>query len=333
MHSIGKRGFTFLALASLILGLESFQTTHDSIDQLVTGFSHHIIYIEKLDKTILVNGCDEGATTNKGVELWEWTKNSWKLISNSGPIARNWFAVAYNSKRGELYLYGGSGKDRVQNDFWKWDGLKWHQLSATPGPRAYAKMVYDRKRDRVVLFGGDKNENNIVNETWEWDGVGWTQFSGTSPENRLPGAMTYDQDRQRIVLYGGLFFTPTFQRTDYNDTWEYDGNRWMKMNNGALPKTKIHPDLVFHPEKKRIWLVGGSIDGSSGNETWEWNGEGWNHVSINAMPSPRSGLSMTYDNGLQKLILHGGFTKPGGKPGNDTWILDGEKWSCVGNCK
>jgi hypothetical protein len=34
-------------------------------------------------------------------------------------------------------------------------------------------MVYDKQRDRIVLFGRRKGWPNDCNDTWEWDGLSW----------------------------------------------------------------------------------------------------------------------------------------------------------------
>jgi hypothetical protein len=37
-------------------------------------------------------------------------------------------------------------------------------------------LAYDRRRDRVVLFGGRRGWPNDLNDTWEWDGSRWTEI-------------------------------------------------------------------------------------------------------------------------------------------------------------
>lgn len=300
---------------------------------LSTGYSHKLVYFTKLNKTILVNGGSEEASPSAKIELWAFENNSWKLISADGPPLRNWFAAAYDPKRGLVYLYGGANQSGVLGDFWQWDGTSWKSLTSTPGPRAYVQMAYDTQRDRLVLFGGDKNENDITDETWEWDGASWRKFVGASPEKRLPGAMAYDENSKRIVLYGGLHFGPDFKRTDYHDTWEFDGSKWVKMRDGSgVLKRKIHPDIFYNPVENKTWLIGGSIDGTSENETWQWDGSAWTQIVQTNLPPARSGASIVFGSTTKKIILHGGFTVPGGKPGNDTWVLDKNTWSCVYGC-
>ena len=39
---------------------------------------------------------------------------------------------------------------------------------------AMGYMAYDRKRDRIVLFGGRKGwPDGDLNDTWEWNGTEW----------------------------------------------------------------------------------------------------------------------------------------------------------------
>jgi hypothetical protein len=39
------------------------------------------------------------------------------------------------------------------------------------------QLAYDRRRDRVVLFGGRKGwPDGDLNDTWEWDGATWRRI-------------------------------------------------------------------------------------------------------------------------------------------------------------
>jgi hypothetical protein len=65
----------------------------------------------------------------------------------------------------------------MKGDTWEWDGKKWKKLADTgPLPRAMGYMAYDKKRDKVVLFGGRRGWPNDVNDTWEWDGREWKEI-------------------------------------------------------------------------------------------------------------------------------------------------------------
>jgi len=70
-----------------------------------------------------------------------------------------------------------------------------------PRPRHHHAMAYDAARDRVVLFGGQADED-VFGDTWEWDGLSWTPFAA-GPHALIWHAMAYDANRQRTVLFGG----------------------------------------------------------------------------------------------------------------------------------
>ena len=75
------------------------------------------------------------------------------------------------------YNFCGISVDGMKSDTWSWDGKEWKQL-ATNGPsaRAMGYMAYDKKRDRVVLFGGRPGWPNDANDTWEWNGNEWKEI-------------------------------------------------------------------------------------------------------------------------------------------------------------
>ena len=73
----------------------------------------------------------------------------------------------------------------------------------TPGPRWGHAMAYDEARDRVVVFGGQRDRETALHDTWLWDGRQWSRIAGPAPAPRSYASMAYDRRRARIVLYGG----------------------------------------------------------------------------------------------------------------------------------
>src|SRR4030095_6812906 len=98
--------------------------------------------------------------------------NVWHQIMIPGPPARYANALAYDSDRQRVVLFGGqSGApfgQGVLGDTWEYDGLAWTQLAPTTSPpaRTFVKMVYDPNRHKMVLFGG-YNGTQTVADTWE----------------------------------------------------------------------------------------------------------------------------------------------------------------------
>lgn len=67
--------------------------------------------------------------------------------------ARSSHAMAYDSARGRVVLFGGQGS----SDTWEWDGNDWTLRSPNNSPPARSRhaMAYDSARQHVVLFGPD----------------------------------------------------------------------------------------------------------------------------------------------------------------------------------
>jgi hypothetical protein len=111
-------------------------------------------------------------------EVWDWdgTTSSWTARSG-GPFPRYGFAVAYDSIRGRVMLFGGSSSAGIpQNDLWEWDGEAgtWTDLTPSPlpvdwpAPRAQHAAAFDSHRNRFVIYGGKQTDPAISSEIWEW---------------------------------------------------------------------------------------------------------------------------------------------------------------------
>ena len=130
------------------------------------------------------------------------------------PPVRYQHALAYDSARGKVVLFGGYGyPPYLLSDTWEWDGSAWNQRTpaVSPPARYDHALAYDSARGRVVLFGGD-DSRYALSDTWEWDGNTWTQRTlAVSPPARSAHSLAYDSARGRVVLFGGWD----------SETWEY----------------------------------------------------------------------------------------------------------------
>ncbi|MFN0133539.1 MAG: kelch repeat-containing protein [Phycisphaerales bacterium] len=133
----------------------------------------------------------------------------WTNANVSGPPARSGHAMAYDSARGVVVLFGGLSGTSL-GDTWEWNGTAWSLRATTgPSPRREHTMAYDSTRGQIVLFGGLANAVRL-GDTWLWDGTSWRAASG-GPPPRESAAMADDAVRQRVVLHGGFGGTPPSQ--------------------------------------------------------------------------------------------------------------------------
>ncbi|MEI6775568.1 MAG: kelch repeat-containing protein [Chloroflexales bacterium] len=238
--------------------------------------------------------------------------------STSSPPARSSHAMAYDTARQRVILFGGSRRGiggGFLNDIWEWDGTTWTQITSATSPPARSShaMAYDATRQRVVLFGGSgSNGGGFLNDIWEWDGTTWTQITpATSPPAQSSYVMAYDTARQRVVIFSG------------NDTWTYDGTRCRLAISDYFtqPGTHTSPALAYESNGDTL-LFGGRNGTTPTNDTFRWNGSGWKQVTpLNLPPSARSGSRLARNSDGSRLLLFGGMDGTSAYL-NDTWIWD-----------
>ena len=140
-----------------------------------------------------------------GGATWEWDGLEWRSRTpldpegDGNPPGREVHAMAFDSRRGVVVLFGGnSGPDWQYGDTWEWDGSSWaHRTPADPEgdgdpvARSQHAMGFDSENGVVVLFGGSAYfPDRLLEDTWEWDGVSWRRLVYDDPSgDGEPGAM------------------------------------------------------------------------------------------------------------------------------------------------
>lgn len=211
-------------------------------------------------------------------DTWEWDGFNWIQVKVAGPPPRAEAAMAFDSGRGRVVLFGGhnranEGGNRF-GDTWEWDGESWVEMKVTgPSPRNGAALVYDGTRRRVVLFGGS-TQKDVSGETWEWDGTQWVENGGALTQGRFNCVMAYDDARRKAIRFGGRYAGKPF-----GDTWEYDGKGWKQLSSIG-PAARNHTSMVYDSNRKKIVLFGGHDFGVQDvanvfGDTWEWDGYKW----------------------------------------------------------
>jgi hypothetical protein len=100
-----------------------------------------------------------------GQQTWVFTGTDWvERFPQASPPSRAFNAMA-GAGRG-VAVFGGTGST-VLGDTWRFDGTTWVQLSGPgPSPRQLVSMVFDRRRAKVVLFGGYDFAGSVLADTW-----------------------------------------------------------------------------------------------------------------------------------------------------------------------
>lgn len=153
-------------------------------------------------------------------DTWEWDGRSWTQMDAGGPSARNGAAMAYDTDRRRVVLFGGSGNS---GDTWEWDGSHWTPIvPAQTEARFNPAMAYDRREHLLIRFGGWTPDGR-VGDTWKYDGEEWSPIPTEGPVRRNHTSMAYDTERGVIVLFGGHDGDHIF-----GDTWEWNGHVWLQ---------------------------------------------------------------------------------------------------------
>lgn len=224
--------------------------------------------------------------------------------------------------------------------------------SRGPAPCRDAGMVYDSRRKRTVLFGGEvygvnpRGSNANIglynsNDTWEWDGQLWVR---RNPANRPPPmtqfGITYDSDRGRVVVFGGYkTFPPNYSSGTAqinNDVWEWDGVNWSQIvSTTPSPLARTQASMCYDTVRQEVLMMGGSAFSpnpsdvrATVNALWAWNGTQWS--ARTGLPTPSNNQApYVYPNNAFAFDPERGVAvmfSPFFDSENPVWEWDGTQW-------
>ncbi len=238
-------------------------------------------------------------------DTWEWDGTTWSNPQPAvSPPVREDAAFAFDPFRGSTVLFGGFATGVYRGDTWQWDGSSWTQMSGPgPSPRGEAGMALDWTTNRTILFGGYQN-GSWLGDTWSWDGTAWTQLQpANAPSGRIRQAMAADPSLGRLVLFGGARLG--FTAANYlNDTWEWDGNNWQRIQTPTTPGALLGASMAYDWAGARLLLVGNEL--ATGTlQTWEYRNRDWVLLASQADPLLGSAISF-FDLSRSRLGLFDG---------------------------
>lgn len=244
-------------------------------------------------------------------------------------------SMVYDTVRKQFVYFGGASGTTYSNDTWVYGSGAWVKLAPAtkPAARASAGIGWDPVSQKVLLFGG-RNATSRFNDVWAWDGTTWVQqtTSGTSPVVRSGMGFAFDPIRSAFVMFGGLGSSASL-----NDTWQLKNNTWTLIQaNGAAaaPSARSGVAMAYANSTSQLVLFGGGTGAcpacTTNNETWvlDSGGSAWAKQTPTYAPSKRTQAAMTFDPGIDALVLFGGMDGNGTvtATSNETWAWNGSTW-------
>lgn len=163
-----------------------------------------------------------------------------------------------------------------------------------------------------------------------------------NPSPRTAARMAFDESSGVAVMFGGrgFFDTATQVSHDSEETWLWNGGRWLQRFPLTTPPARSAHAMVYDAFRDRIVMFGGrqEPDEPMGNpillgDTWVWNGSDWSEASAEGGPAARQYPGMAFDRSSNRVVLFGGtrFQADGTTAESiiDMWEFDGVGWTEV----
>ncbi len=256
--------------------------------------------------------------------------------------------MAYDSASDRTIYYTGyimDAPDAISsyikvNQTWAYDYNTdtWTEQHAIGAPSGLlgARMVYDTKADRMVLFGGltlTQSRYDLHNETWVYD-FNTNTWTNMQPKTSPPGQnffqMVYDAASDRVLAW----IQPEVGGD--NNVWAYafKTNTWTAMP-VKEPEFSYYGAMVYVPTVRLNFTFGGVTTDNEipFDDMWTYNSiaNTWEQLSFDLSPSAHGWHTMTYSTKSDRIVLIGGgksrFTFT-----NEVWIFDphAKTWTQVG---
>lgn len=193
-------------------------------------------YDPKAKRLVLFGGYKlKDGTIERLEDTWEFKNGKWKRLSASGPPRGNGAAMAYDSSREAMVLFGGpttqTDRGPGTGKTWIFRNDKWVPLNTAAPPNIFnSAMATGFGPNGVVRFGGWTGERRI-DETWALREGGWMRIGGRGPSARNHSAMVFDAANERLVLFGGHDGDHIF-----GDLWTFDSRGWTSISDSFMPE-------------------------------------------------------------------------------------------------
>ncbi|HET7224997.1 MAG TPA: kelch repeat-containing protein [Candidatus Eisenbacteria bacterium] len=309
-------------------------------------YSCSAVYDSVADRLVIFGG--ETSSGQPANDVWQldFTQPTptWSPVTVTGtpPPPRTDQSTVYDSYGDRMIVFGGLDTlGNNLNDTWvltlRGDPLWINFVRAgAPPQRRSAGVVYDRRLDEIVVFGGYGTAPDL-NDAWALPLAGTSSWIPLFPTTRPPGrhnlTAVYDPVRDRMVIFGGQNST-----NDFNDAWELtlgDIPAWNPLSPaGVPPVARFGHASIYDPLRDRMLICAGrdttgiaSLSAILRGDTWSLSfaDDAWSPVPALA----RSGHGFAWDRLRDRALVFGG--NDGVNDLADVWAapLAGGAWTPV----
>jgi hypothetical protein len=302
---------------------------------------HVLLYDSRRERLLLFGGADSITRNDSWALDLTVVPPAWGqgLPTGTLPSRRAYCQAVYDSLNDRAVLFGGADSLTqegppigIRADVWvlPFTGpFAWTELTPTgtpPSPRAGGAVIYDRARQRMVLFGG--YDGNVLDDGFTlsldaspaWAALG---ASGGPPAARAIPGVIYEAPEDRMVIFGG------FTEGTLNDVWALDlaTPAWTQLSpTGGPPSARQFPAAVYDAPRDRMVVFGGN-DTTSAVQDPLWSLSlgstiAWTDLG-GRRPPTRWDAATAFDLTRRVMWIHGGdaYGNNGRATRSDLWSL------------
>ena len=126
--------------------------------------------------------------------------------------------------------------------------------------------------------------------------------------------MAYDSLRGVTVLFGGRRSSQNY----LDDTWEYDGTRWIERSFPLSPSSRSLNAMAYDEDREVTVLFGGRPNRED-SALWEYDGTSWIERLLSPTPATIDKHTLSYDSHSRVVVLFGGESRNYNTV-DETWV-------------
>ena len=247
-------------------------------------------------------------------DTWSFDGNDWTPINTANaPSVREIAGAAYDSVRDRIVLFGGfhqtystDGKTLTEtplHDTWEFNGTNWTQILADGPVVTKAILEYDPVRKQTIMLGLNTSAATVM-FAWDPAAARWNPLTPTVlPTCANEGAMTWQSSNNTILYTGGVCATTT----GTEETYEWDGTNWTKIDLTLFAGAYIGSALTFDPDRQNAVLFGGApLAGVLNTGDVHLREQDLDRCRRFAYPAPRSLFTFATDPVNKVIYIFGG---------------------------